>query len=107
MFYPNRLPKGFPAKFACVSSTVKPTVILNSTDLNFNVTEYDSLGIDCDNSVASDKSFCAMGILKVNIMFAILVFLELCYLVARAIISKQFTFDYEFCQKYFFNKCKR
>ena len=107
VFYPNHLPNGFPAKFACVSSTVKPTVILNSTDLNFNVTEYDGLGIDCDNSVASDKSFCAMGILKANIMFVILVFLELCYLVARAIISKQFTFDYEFCQKYFFNKCKR
>ena len=67
----------------------------------------DGVGIVLDNSVASDKSFCAMGILKANIMFAILVFLELCYLVARAIISKQFTFDYEFCQKYFFNKCKR
>ena len=32
VFYPNHLPNGFPAKFACVSSTVKPTVILNSTD---------------------------------------------------------------------------
>ena len=98
VFYPN----GFPTKFACVSPTVKPTVILNSTD--FNVTEDDGLAIDCDNSVGSDNATCAMGIWVVNILFAILVFGELCYLVMRAVRSKKFTFDSEFCQKYFFNK---
>ena len=75
VFYPN----GFPTKFACVSPTVKPTVILNSTD--FNVTEDDGLAIDCDNSVGSDNATCAMGIWVVNILFAILVFGQLCYLV--------------------------
>lgn len=39
-----------------------------------------------------------------NILFAILVFGELCYLVMRAVRSKKFTFDSEFCQKYFFKK---
>ena len=98
VFYPN----GFPSKFACVSPTVKPTVILNSTD--FNVTEDNGFVIDCDNSVGSDNATCAMGIWVVNILFAILVFGELCYLQVRAIRGKQFTFDSEFCQKYFFNK---
>ena len=91
VFYSN----GFPTKFACVSPTVKPTVILNSTD--FNVTEDDGLVIDCDNSVGSDNATCAMGIWVVNILFAILVFGELCYLVVRAIRGEQFTFDSEFC----------
>ena len=98
VFYPN----GFPTKFACVSPTVKPTVILNSTD--FNVTEDDGLAIDCNNSVGSDNATCAMGIWVVNILFAILVFGELCYLVMRATRSEKFTFDSEFCEKYFFNK---
>ena len=39
-----------------------------------------------------------------NILFAILVFGELCYLVMRAIRSERFTFDSEFCQNCFFNK---
>ena len=98
VFYPN----GFPTKFACVSPTLKPTVILNST--YFNATEDGGFVIGCDNTVGSDNATCAMGIWVVNILFAILVFGELCYLVMRAIIRKQFTFDSEFCQNYFFNK---
>ena len=98
VFYPN----GFPTKFVCVSPTVKPTVILNSTDSN--ATDDDGLVIDCDNSVGSDNATCAMGIWVVNILFAILVFGELCYLAMQAISSVRFTFDFEFCQKYFFNR---
>ena len=98
LFYLN----GFPTKFVCVSPTVKPTVILNSTDSN--ATDDDGLVIDCDNSVGSDNATCAMGIWVVNILFAILVFGELCYLAMQAIRSVKFTFDFEFCQKYFFNK---
>jgi len=98
VFYPD----GFPTEFACVSATVKPTVILNSTD--FNVTKDDGLAIDCDNSVGSDNATCAMGICAVNILFAILVFVELCYLSVRALQSEEFTFDSKFCQKYLFNQ---
>ncbi len=98
MFYPN----GFPRDFVCVSSTVKPTVQVNST--NFNATKDDASVIDCDNSVGSDKATWAVVIWIVNIAFALLVFGELCYLSVRALRNKEFTFDSEFCQKHFFNK---
>ena len=91
---------GFPTEFVCVSSTMKPTV--NST--NFNVTKDHSSAINCDNSVASDNAVCAMGILIVTILFALLVFGEICYLSKRAIQSKDFTFDSEFVQNHFLKK---
>ncbi|KAJ7393293.1 hypothetical protein OS493_006262 [Desmophyllum pertusum] len=96
VFYPS----GFPSKFDCVSSTVKPAV--NSTD--FNATKDDGSAFNCDNSVGSDNAICAKGIWIVNILFAFLVFGEMCYLLARARKSVEFTYDSEFCQKYFFNK---
>ncbi|XP_078355459.1 uncharacterized protein LOC144640122 isoform X2 [Oculina patagonica] len=98
MFYPN----GFPRDFVCISSTVKPTVQVNST--NFNVTKDDASAIDCDNSVGSDKATWAEVIWIVNIVFALLVFGEFCYLSVRALRNKEFTFDSEFCQRHFFNK---
>ena len=96
-FYPN----SFPTKFVCVSPTVKPVV--NST--NFNATK-DSVHstIDCDNSVGSDNATCGKGIWIVNILFALLVFGELCYILVRGIQCKEFTFDSEFCQRHLFNK---
>ena len=96
IFYPS----GFPAEFACVSPTVKPTV--NST--NFDPIEDHSSVINCDNSIASDNEVCAMGIWIVNIIIALFVFGETCYLLVQAIKSKEFTFDSEFYQKHFFNK---
>ncbi len=97
-FYPN----GFPRDFVCISSTVKPTVLVNST--NFNVTKDDASAIDCDNSVGYDKATWAEVTWIVNIAFALLVFGELCYLSVRALRNKEFTFDSEFCQRHFFNK---
>ncbi|XP_078356877.1 uncharacterized protein LOC144641721 [Oculina patagonica] len=100
VFYPS----GFPIKFICASQTA------NSTDFNVTIVNYDvtndGSGITniCDNSVASDNAICAKGIWIVNILFAVLVFAEMCYLFVQAIQSKQFTFDSEFCHKYFFNK---
>ena len=95
VFYPN----GFPTEFVCASPTVNPTV--NSTDLN--VTKDYASAISCDNSVGSDNAICAGGIWIVNILFASLVLLELFYLLLKAKRSQEFTFDSEFCQKYFFN----
>ncbi|XP_078366149.1 NACHT, LRR and PYD domains-containing protein 3-like [Oculina patagonica] len=94
-FYPN----GFPTDFICVVSTVNPTV--NST--NFNATKDDASAIDCDNPVGSDKATVARGIWILNLLFALLVFGELCYISVRGIQSKEFTFDSEFCQRHFFN----
>ena len=96
-FYPN----SFPTKFVCVSATVKP--IVNST--NFNTTK-DSVhsAIDCDNSVGSDNATWGKGIWIVNILFALLVFGELCYILARGVPCNEFTFDSEFCQRHLFNK---
>ena len=95
VFYPN----GFPTEFVCASPTVNPTV--NSTDLN--VTKDDASAINCDNPVGSDNAIWATGIWIVNILFASLVLLELCYLLMKAKRSQEFTFDSEFCQKYFFS----
>ncbi len=95
-FYRN----GFPTKLVCVSGTVKPTV--NST--NFNATKEDSAAINCVNPVGSDNATWAVGIWIVNIVFALLVSGELCYLSVRALRNTEFTFDSEFCQRHFFNK---
>ena len=94
-------PAGFPAEFACVSPTVTPTV--NSTNSNATK-DYSSVMINCDNSVASDKMWYATVILVVNVVLALLVFGEMGYLLVRALCSKNFTFDSEFCQKHFWNK---
>ena len=92
---------GFPAEFACVAPTVKPTV--NSTKSNATK-DYSAVKINCDNSVASDKNLNATLILVVNVVLALLAFGEMLYLLVRALHSKEFTLDSEFCQKHFWNK---
>ena len=95
-------PAGFPAEFACVTPTVTPTV--NSTNSNATK-DYSSVMItNCNNSVSSDKMWYATVILVVNVVLALLVFGEMGYLLVRALCSKNFTFDSEFCQKHFWNK---
>ena len=95
--------KGFPREFVCVLPTVKPTV--NSTELN--TTRHDaSATINCDNSVGSDNVTWARGIWIVNILLSVLVFAELFYHLVKAKRSKQFTFDSEFCRKYFFKRSR-
>ena len=92
---------GFPAEFACVAPTVKPTV--NSTKSNATK-DYSAVKINCDNSVASDKNLNATLILVVNVVLALLAFGEMLYILVRALHSKEFTLDSEFCQKHFWNK---
>ena len=92
---------GFPAEFACVAPTVKPTV--NSTKSNATK-DYSAVMINCDNSVASDKNLNATLILVVNVVLALLVFGEMLYLLVQKSRSKEFTLDSEFCQKHFWNK---
>ena len=92
---------GFPAEFACVAPTVKPTV--NSTKSNATK-DYSAVKINCDNSVASDKNLNATLILVVNVVLALLVFGEMLYLLVQKSRSKEFTLDSEFCQKHFWNK---
>ena len=97
----------FPTEFVCVvcdapfvAKPKKPTG--NST--NFNRTKVDSSAVDCNNSVGSDYSSWAKGIWIVNVLFALLVLGEMCYLLVQAQKAKEFTFDSEFCQKHFFAK---
>ena len=94
----------FPTEFACYicdsTAILKPTA--NSTNLNF--INIEPSAINCDNSVGSDNATWAKGIWIVNILFAFLVFVELCYLLVRALKSNTFIFDSEFCLKHFFNK---
>ena len=99
----------FPTEFVCVvcdapfaAKPAKPTG--NST--NFNRTKVDSSAVDCNNSVGSDYSSWAKGIWIVNVLFAFLVFGEMCYLLVRAQKVQEFTFDSEFCLKHFFNKSR-
>ena len=91
---------GFPAEFVCVPTTVNPTV--NWT--NFDASKHHSSAINCDNSVASDNTVCAMAIYVVNILIALLVFGEICYLSVHAIQRKEFTFDSEFVRNHFLKK---
>ena len=98
----------FPAEFIClvcvVPAVLKPTVF-NSTKLN--ATKADpSPAINCDNPVGSDYATWGKGIWIVNVLFALLVFGEMCYLFARALNSNAFTFDSEFCLTHFFNKSR-
>ena len=95
-------PAGFPAEFACVTLTVTPTV--NSTNSNATKDYSSFMIINCNNSVSSDKMWYATVILVVNVVLALLVFGEMGYLLVRALCSKNFTFDSEFCQKHFWNK---
>ena len=95
-------PAGFPAEFPCDTPTVTPTV--NSTNTNA-IKDYSSaMTINCNNSFSSDKMWYATVILVVNAVLALLVFGEMGYLLVRALCSKNFTFDSEFCQKHFWNK---
>ena len=100
LFYPS----GFPAKFVCVTPTVKPT--LRSTNVS-NATEDHSSAINCRNSFAADNGVCAILTDAVNILFIFLVFGEICYLLVQASISKEFTFGSEFVQQHFFKKHDR
>lgn len=70
MFYLD----GFFVKFFCVFVIVKFIVILNFMD--FNVIKDDGF---CDNVVGFDNVICVKVIWVVNILFVILVFVELCY----------------------------
>ena len=99
----------FPSEFVCVvcdapfvAKPTKPTG--NST--NFNTTRVDSSAVDCNNFVGSDYSSFAKGIWIVNILFALLVFGEMCYLLVQAQKVQEFTIDSEFCLKHFFNKSR-
>ena len=95
-------PAGFPAEFACVTPIVKPTV--HSTNSN-SAEDYSSFAIhNCNNSVASEKEDYAIVIFWVNVLLVLLVFVEMCYLFVRALHSKEFSWDSEFCGKHFWNK---
>ena len=98
----------FPTEFVCLVcdalAVIKPTVFLNST--NFNATKVYPSAINCDNPVGSDYATWGKGIWIVNILFALLVFGEMCYLFARALSNNAFTFDSEFCLTHFFNKSR-
>ena len=95
-------PAGFPAEFACVTPTVTPTV--NSTNSNATKDYSSVMIVNCNNSVSSDKMWYATIILVVNVALALPVLGEMSYLLVRALCSKNFTFDSEFCQKHFWNK---
>ena len=98
----------FPTEFVCLVcdalAVIKPTVFLNST--NFNATKVYPSAINCDNPVGSDYTTWGKEIWIVNILFALLVFGEMCYLFARALSSNAFTFDSEFCLTHFFKKSR-
>ena len=94
-------PAGFPAKFACGTQTVKPTV--NST--NSNATK--DYSINCVNPVASVRASTAKGMWWANVALALLVCGEIFYLSLQALLRKRFTLDCKFCQKQFWIKKTR
>lgn len=93
VFYPS----GFPVGFACAVSP-------KTQSSTCNTTESKEICTPCHNPVASEKATLATASRIVHLIFAFLVFGEMVYLVARAVQSAHFTFDSEFCIKYFFHK---
>ena len=90
-------PGGFPTGYACVLPTAR---LFNNSASSKNLSHTSK----CYNSVASEKNSCMTIVLIVNIVFNCLVFGEIIYLVARASHCSKFTFDSEFCSKYFFHQ---
>ena len=90
-------PGGFPTGYACVLSTASSF----NTSASSKTVSHTS---NCHNSVASEKNSCMKVVLIVNIIFNCLVFGEIIYLLARASHNSKFTFDSEFCSKYFFHE---
>ncbi|XP_078362967.1 nucleotide-binding oligomerization domain-containing protein 2-like [Oculina patagonica] len=84
VLYPERFPPGF----ACVLPS-------NATASSYS---------NCHNSVASEKTNCTTIVSIFNMVFVFLVFGEMVYLVARALRSRNFSFDSDFCSKYFFHQ---
>ena len=85
---------GFPVKFVCALPKIEQS---NST-YNKEVTGR------CHNPVASEKATILTALWIAHAIFAFLVFVEMIYLATRAAQSPSFTFDSEFCVKYFFHK---
>ena len=89
LLYPDR----FPAGFACISPSNATASSKSASRLS-----------NCHNSVASEKTNCTTIVSIINMIFAFLVFGEMVYLVVRALQSRNFSFDSEFCSKYFFHQ---
>ena len=90
IFYPF----GFPVRFFCVLPETQRS----------NVTDYKESHFPCHNPVASEKSTLAAAVWLVHAIFAFLVFVEMVYLSARVTQNVDFSFDSEFCLKYFFHQ---
>ena len=91
MFFPHEFPVGF----VCVLPTATQPG---------NSTESKEWRASCHNQVASEKSTCLTAIWILQVIFAFFVFGEMFYLAVRALRCPNFTFDSEFCVKYFFHK---
>ena len=87
-------PSGFPVGFTCVLKATQPR----------NVTGNKETQALCHNPVASEKNTCLAAVWILQSVFAFLVLGEMLYLALRALKRPTFTFDSEFCVKYFFHK---
>lgn len=85
---------GFPVNFICVSRRKQRP----------NATDNKEIHAPCHNPVASEKGTFATAAWIAHAIFAFLVFGEMVYLLARAAQSADFSFDSEFCVKYFFHQ---
>ena len=88
-------PSGFPVGFTCVLKATQPG----------NVTGNERKAL-CHNPVASEKNTCLAAVWILQSVFAFLVLGEILYLALRALNRPTFTFDSEFCVRYFFHKSK-
>ena len=86
-------PSGFPVGFTCVLKATQPG----------NVTGNERQAL-CHNPVASEKNTCLAAVWILQSVFAFLVLGEMLYLALRALNRPAFTFDSEFCVRYFFHK---
>ncbi|KXJ08465.1 NACHT, LRR and PYD domains-containing protein 3 [Exaiptasia diaphana] len=90
----------FPSEFQCKWDSKQTSV----ADLNVTYSNSSSIHINCQNSLAQEKTVWAMVVWIMNILFACLVLFEALYILYRAALNRNFMTDTEFCQRHIFNK---
>ena len=95
-------PADFPTKFSCPwPSGTSSNVNITDNTKRFNLTI-----VDCTNPSGSKSATLAEAVWIVDIIFALVTFVEAVYLVWRNCKDKYFTYDLEFCSVYLLGKKK-
>ena len=102
-------PTGFDSKFICVY------LKLTQPDVNFTTAKNASVplsSVTCENLAAQDKQFCGYAVFACNVIFTLIMLLEIIYMIKGLIKRERFTYfkpkswscDWQFIIKYCLRK---